>query len=93
MFESKGLKVNINKTKVMKCAQDGALKEAVDPCSVCGKRVGVNSIHCTTCGYWVLGDVQECEEVWQEWHRVLCAKCVELEEEKQLMSFTLKMSS
>ena len=21
------------------------------------------------------GDVQECEEVWQEWHKVLCAKC------------------
>ena len=21
------------------------------------------------------GDVQECEEVWQEWHRALCAVC------------------
>ena len=53
-FESKGLKVNISKTKVMRCARDGAVKEAaVDPCSVCGKRVGVNSIHCATCGYWV----------------------------------------
>ena len=38
-----------------------------------------------------MGDVQECEEVWQEWHRALCAKCVELEEEKQLISFTSKM--
>ena len=54
VLESKGLKVNISKTKVMRCARDGAPKEAaVDPCSVCGKRVGVNSIHCTTCGYWV----------------------------------------
>ena len=53
-LESKGLKVNISKMKVMRCARDGVLKEAaVDPCSVCGKRVGVNSIHCTTCGYWV----------------------------------------
>ena len=53
-LESKGLKVIISKTKVMRCARDGALKEAsVDPCSVCRKRVGVNSIHCTTCGYWV----------------------------------------
>ena len=51
-LESKGLKVNISKTKVMRCARDGVLKEAaVDPCSMCGKRVGVNSIHCTTCGY------------------------------------------
>ena len=91
VLESKGLKVNISKTKVMRCAWDGALKEAaVDPCSV-RKRVGVNSIHCTTCGY--TGNVQEREEVWQEWHRALCAKCVELEEEKQLMSFASKMSS
>ena len=48
--------MNISKTKVMRCAQDGVPKEAaVDPCSVCGKRVGVNSIHCATCGYWVHG--------------------------------------
>ena len=53
-LESQGLKVNISKTKVIRCARDGVLKEAaVAPCSVCGKRVGVNSIHCTTCGYWV----------------------------------------
>ena len=39
--------MNIRKAKVMRCARDGVLKEAaVDPCSVCGKRVGVNSIHC-----------------------------------------------
>ena len=55
-LESKRLKVNISKLKVVRCAQDGVLKEAaVDPCSMCGKRVGVNSIHCATCGYWVHG--------------------------------------
>ena len=60
-LESKGLKVNISKTKVMRCAWDGAPKEAtVDPCSVCGKWVGVNSIHCATCGYWVH---RRCSEV------------------------------
>ena len=54
--ESKGLKVNISKKKVMRCALDGVPKEAaLDPCNVCGKRVGVNSIHCATCGYWVHG--------------------------------------
>ena len=84
--------MHISKMMVMRCARDGVPKEAaVDPCSVCGKRVDVNSIHCATCGYWVHGNVQECKEVWQEWHRALCAKCVELEEEKQLMSFTSKM--
>ena len=56
MLESKGFKINISKTKVMRCAQDGVPKEAaVDPCSVCGKRVSVNSIHCATCDYRVHG--------------------------------------
>ena len=48
--------MNISKMKVMRCAQDGVPKEAaVDPCCVCGKRVGVNSIHCATFGNWVHG--------------------------------------
>ena len=34
-LKSKGLKVNISKTKVMRCARDGVPKETlVDPCSV-----------------------------------------------------------
>ena len=54
-LESKGLKVNTSMTKVM-CELDVIPKEAAeDPCSVCGKRVGVNSIHCMTCDYWVHG--------------------------------------
>ena len=56
VLESKRLKVNIIKTKVLRCARDGVQKEAaVEPCSVHGKRVGVNSIQCATCGYWVHG--------------------------------------
>ena len=44
-LESKGLKVNISKMKVMKCARDVVpMEAAVDPCSVYGKRVGVNSV-------------------------------------------------
>ena len=49
----------------------------------------LNPLHNMVTEY--MGNVQECKEVWQEWHRALCAKCVELEEEKQLMSFTSKM--
>ena len=37
-------------------------------------------------------NVQECEDVWQEGHRVLCAKCAKVEGQRQLMSFTLIMS-
>ena len=56
---SKGLKVNISKMKVMRCARNVVPKEAaVDPCSVCGKRVGVNVA--TGC----MGDGQTCKGVW-----------------------------
>ena len=27
----------------------------MNPCRVSRKRMGVNSIHCATCGYWVYG--------------------------------------
>ena len=53
MLESKGLKVNISNTKVMRCARDVAPKEAaVDPCSVCGKSgCELNP----QCNMWLLG--------------------------------------
>ena len=46
-LEGKGLKVNISKTKVMRCAWNVVPNEtAVDPCSVFGKRVGeLNPLH------------------------------------------------
>jgi hypothetical protein len=53
-LESKGLKVNVAKTKVMRCAVDGG--KEVDsgkwPCGVCHKGVGRNSIQCQTCQKW-----------------------------------------
>ena len=33
-----------------------------------------------------MGNFQECEEVWREWNNVLCAKCVELKEERQAVA-------
>ena len=79
--------MNISKTKVVRCARDGVPKEAaVDPCSVCGKRAGVNSIHCATCGHWVYG---RCSGVRGSLARVsqgfVCKVC-RGEGEKQLMS-------
>ena len=50
-LERKGLRVNVGKTKVMKCGV--GLKKTVDtgkyPCGVCGKGVKSNSIQCTVC--------------------------------------------
>jgi hypothetical protein len=54
-FEEKGLKVNVDKTKVMRCsAESGVVKESGKfPCAICSKGVGKNSIRCVKCKKWV----------------------------------------
>ena len=54
-MENKGLRVNIGKTKVMICGKDlDTIKPSGKyPCSACRKRVGRNSIFCTSCDAWV----------------------------------------
>ena len=53
-LESKGLKVNTRKTKVMVSGSEGELyKSKIDPCGVCGRRVTANSVLCAKCE-WIL---------------------------------------
>ena len=55
-FESKSLKVNLGKTKVMLSGgitKDGMSKSKVDPCGVCSLRVKANSVLCLQCGKWI----------------------------------------
>jgi hypothetical protein len=54
-LESKGLKVNMGKTKVLISSHDRKHKPAPVkyPCGVCQKGVGNNSIHCQGCNQWV----------------------------------------
>ena len=54
-MELKGLKVNIEKTKVMRSGKSGGeiVKTGRWPCAVCGKGVWANSIQCTDCCGWV----------------------------------------
>jgi len=54
-MESKGLRVNMSKTKVMCCKVGAGKVESTGkwPCGVCHKGVGVNSILCTACKQWV----------------------------------------
>jgi hypothetical protein len=53
-LESKGLKVNVAKSKLLRCSKNSAPKDAAtDPCGVCGRRVGVNSVKCQTCSRWI----------------------------------------
>ena len=55
-LEAKGLRVNISKTKIMKCQagiEHHMADSAKDPCGVCGRRVGANSARCGQCQKWV----------------------------------------
>ena len=55
-FESKGLKVNLGKTKVVVSGAEGEVSVSkVDPCGICGMRVMANSVLCVKCGKWIHG--------------------------------------
>ena len=55
-FESKGMKVNLKKTKVMVSGSEGErIVSKIDPCGMCGKRVMANSVQCNNCGKWIHG--------------------------------------
>ena len=57
-FESKGLKVNLGKPKVLVCdriTKDGMSKNKVDSYSICSLRVNANSVLCIHCGKWIYG--------------------------------------
>ena len=54
-FEEKGLKVNVKKTKVMRCSAEPSVAKESGKflCAVRSKGVGSNSIRCTKCKKWV----------------------------------------
>ena len=95
-FESKGLKVNLKKTKVMVSGSKGeVLKSKVDPCVKCGKRVMANSMMCTKCGKWVHGRCVKMKRVASTLAKsFVCKQCVYTKEEivkpgKELSFFDL----
>jgi len=53
--ENTGMRVNVNKTKVMKSEEHQKLiqKAARWPCGVCGRGVSSNLLQCTSCQKWV----------------------------------------
>ena len=76
-LESKDLKVNTRKTKVMVSGLEGKLfKSKRDPCGVCGKRVMANPVLCTNGGNWVYG---RCAKIKRATARLamhfVCLKC------------------
>ena len=82
ILESKGLKVNTSKAKVMVSEWEGELfKSIIDPCGVCGRRVMANSVLCSKCGNWVHN---RCAKIKRATARLamhfICLKCKEIME-------------
>ena len=53
-LESKKLRINIRKTKMMVSGAEGeVVRSRVDPCGICGKRVVSNAVWCTLSKKWI----------------------------------------
>ena len=77
-MEEKGLRVNMGKTKVMRC-RDGAgqvKQSGKHPCGICKKGVGSNSIQCTSCNSWIHKRCSGISGKLQSVSGYRCARCV-----------------
>lgn len=78
-MEEKGLRVNLGKTKILKC--QGGVGQVEDsgkwPCGVCRKGVGSNSIKCTGCKKWIHKRCSGVKGNRQDSLEFLCQKCID----------------
>ena len=76
-LESKGLKVNIEKTNMMVCGSEGeVIQSRIEPYGICGKRVTVNSVLCTKCNQWIYERCSKLKKVTPIAARFfVCNKC------------------
>ena len=77
VLESKGLKVNTRKTKVMGSGSEGKIyKSTIDSCGVRGRRVMANSVLCTKCGNWAHDNCAKIKSVSARLAmHFVCSKC------------------
>ena len=76
-MESKGLKVNLETTKVMVCGSEGkVIQSRIDPCGICGKSATINSALRTKCNQWIHERCSKLKKVTQSVARFfVCYKC------------------
>ena len=76
-FESKGMRVNLGKTKLMVSGmEEETFDSKIDPCGVCGTQVMSNSVLCTACGKWVLARCTDKKKVAVYLNKnSVCKKC------------------
>ena len=79
LLESKELKANLEKTKVMVCWSEGeVIQSRIDPCKMCGKKVTVISVLSIKCDQWIHGRCSKLKKVAPSAARFfVCSKCNE----------------
>ena len=76
-MEDKGLRINMGKTKIMISGPklDLLKKSGQDPCAVCLKGVGSNSMQCGGCSLWVHNRCKDFEGVVKSDPKYRCPRC------------------
>ena len=76
-FESKGMTVNLGKTKLMVSGmEEEAFDSKIDPCGMCGTRVMSNSVLCRACSKWAHARCTEKKKVSVYVNKnFVCKKC------------------
>ena len=79
-LEGKGLKVNVGKTKMMVSGTEGEITSSkIDPCGVCGNRVGSKAVGCTQCMKWIHGRCTKMKKVTCSSARdFVCRRCTDV---------------
>ena len=88
-LEGKGLKVNVGKAKMMVSGTEGEITlSKIDPCGICGKRVGsnavgkglgLNAVCCTQCMQWMHGRCTKMKKVTCSSARdFVCRRCTDV---------------
>src|SRR6201993_4290940 len=83
-MKEKGLRVNVAKTKVLRChKKSGQVEESgKHPCGVCKRGVGSNSILCGICGKWVHRKCSGLKGTLKNNSDFKCAVCIGRQQDK-----------
>ena len=84
-LESKEMKVNIRKTKMMVSGGEGEIVcSKVDPCGICGKRVMSNAVLCTVCKTWIHAKCAQMKKVFCSFaQQFICRRCEDIGDGKE----------
>ena len=80
-METKGLRVNLSKTKVMRCSDSRVFTPCQPqtwgkyPCGICKQGVGSNSIECSGCRKWIRKKCSGIKGALKEGSNYRCTVC------------------